>query len=385
MSTRLPAALWRLCWISFLLDVASEMVYPLIPLFLASTLGAPALVLGLIEGFADGLLSVVTAWSGRASDKSGKRVPFIRAGYALAAAAKPLLGLAGSWPVALFLRAGDRMGKGLRTAARDALIADLAGPTRRGEAFGLHRAMDTAGALTGVLLTLVLLHFLPGQYRTMFLLTAIPGAAAIALSFTLREIAQPPQPHAKWFSVSELPRPYWRTAIMLWAFSLASSSDAFLLLRAREWGIGDRNVVLVYGLFTLTYALVSLPAGRWSDQVGRRRVLAVGWSAYALIYAGFAWLGPSSAWWLFAGYGVVMGLTQGVAKAWIADFAPVHARGTALGVYHMGVGVAIFLSSACTGWLWDWRGATSALLTCSALALVAVAGLLATKHKLDVA
>jgi MFS family permease len=373
----LPAALWKLCWISFLLDVAAEMVYPLIPLFVAANLGAPAVALGVIEGAADALQSLATAVTGRASDRAGRRVPYIRWGYALAALSKPLIGWATTWGWVLGLRLTDRLGKGIRTAARDAMIVDLAGPDRRGEAFGLHRAMDTAGAFTGVACALVLIHFLPGQYRTIFGLTAIPGLAAVALVFTLRE-SERERPHesaAPRSLVRELPRSFWITAAVLWLFSLANSTDAFLLLRAREMGFGDRAVVLAYGWFTLVYALVSWPAGRWSDRVGRRWVLGLGWSTYALVYAGLALSGGQWLWVWFAGYGCVMGLTHGVAKAWVSDFAPPHARGTALGVYHMGNGLAIFASSTITGWVWDARGSHSALLVCSATAAAAVLAL----------
>ncbi len=374
MRARLPPALWKLCWISFLLDVSSEMVYPLIPLFLATTLHAPAAALGLIEGAADGLVSVITALTGKRSDQNRRRVPYIRVGYAMSAASKPALGLAATWGAAFGLRLCDRLGKGVRTAARDAMIADLATPQTRGAAFGLHRAMDTAGACTGVLIALLLIQLLPGDYRSIFLLTAIPGLAAVLLAFSLRELpraSDPPADARGWGSWRGLPRRYWIAAGVMWLFGLANSSDAFLLLRARDWGLSDRRVILAYGLLTLVYALVALPAGRWSDRVGRRSVLALGAGIYALVYAGFAWLDARFVWPLFAAYGAVLGMMQGVAKAWIADLAPATSRATALGVFHMGTGLAVFVSSALTGWLWDLRGPQVPLLaasTCAALA-----------------
>lgn len=349
---KLSREILKLGWISFFLDVASEMVYPLVPLFVASVLGAPGLALGLIEGVADGVLSLVTALSGRASDRLRRRTPFIRVGYTLAAVSKPLLGLATSWMGVLTLRVSDRTGKGLRTAARDALIVDLAGPEQRGDAFGFHRAMDTSGAFVGVLGALALLHYLPGQYRTIFALTAIPGAVAVWLSFRVREPAlPPPAPTAR--GASRLPPSFWRACAPLWVFALGNSSDAFLLLRSHEEGFSETQVILAYALMNLTYTLTAIPAGRLSDDYGRTRILAIGWTLNAVVYASFAWLSLDALWIVFAAYGVFLGLTQGVAKAWIADHAPASQRGTALGAYQLGIGVLVLLSNALAGWLWD--------------------------------
>jgi len=349
---KLPREILKLGWISFFLDVASEMVYPLVPLFVASTLGAPGLALGLIEGGADAILAVVTALSGRVSDRMRRRTPFLRVGYAIAAASKPLLGLATHWTGVLALRVTDRTGKGLRTAARDALIADLAGPEQRGDAFGFHRSMDTAGAFVGVLGALALLHFLPGQYRTIFALTAIPGAMAVWLTFRVREpAAPPPAPSAR--GASKLPRGFWRACAPLWMFALGNSSDAFLLLRSHDEGFSETNVILAYALMNLAYTLTAIPAGRLSDDYGRKRVIAIGWTLNAIVYASFAWLSLDALWIVFAAYGVFLGLTQGVAKAWIADHAPAELRGTALGAYQLGIGLLVLVSNAFAGWLWD--------------------------------
>jgi len=378
--SRLAPGIVRLGWISFLLDVASEMVYPLIPIFVGTLLAAPGLALGAIEGAAEGLLSVVTALSGWHSDRMRRRVPYIRLGYALAAVAKPLLALAYAWPAVLALRSLDRLGKGLRTAARDALIGDLAG-ARRGAAFGFHRAMDTAGALTGVLLALLLLSLLPGEYRTIFALTAVPGAAAVVLTLTIREaprVSSPPTSEGGGAGIGRLPRAFWSAASLLWLFALGNSSDAFLLLRASELGFSDLGVVWAYAAYNLVYSCASYPAGRASDRFGRRRVLAIGWTLYALTYAGFALAGGAALWWLFPLYGLHMGLTQGVARAWIVDGAPSDARGTALGVYHLGLGAALFSSSLFAGWLWDTFGARSSFAFGSAVAVLALLALLAT-------
>jgi MFS family permease len=354
---RLPREIVRLGWISFFLDVASEMVYPLIPLFVASTLRAPGFALGLIEGCADALHALMTALSGRTSDRIRRRVPFVRWGYGVAALSKPLLALVGSWPAMLALRAADRFGKGLRTAPRDALIVDLAGPKRLGAAFGFHRAMDTAGALVGVLLSLALLRWLPGEYRTVFALTTIPGAVAVALAFGVREPEAPSAsaPRAR-PPISALPASLWRVLVPLWIFALGNSSDTFLLLRASDSGFNELEVVGAYALMNVTYAAVSFPAGRSSDRWGRGRVIAIGWATYALVYAGFAWLAGPALWGAFALYGAYLGLTQGVAKAWVADHAPAELRATALGLYQLGASLALLAASAGAGLLWDRAG-----------------------------
>lgn len=362
---------------SFLLDFASEMVYPIVPLFLDSILKAPGRALGLIEGAADALLSLVTAGSGVWSDRMRRRVPFIRAGYALAAGSKPLIGLAGSWPTVLGLRLLDRLGKGLRTSARDALIVDLVPPAQRGAAFGFHRAMDTSGAVCGVLFALAWLHFAPGEYRLAFLFTAIPGAAAIALTFTLREA--PPRTDgsaAADEARSAAPRPplsreFRRAAALLWLFALADSSDAFLLLNARRAGLSDVAVVALYALMNVVYAVSSYPAGRLSDRLGRVRVLTCGFALYALCYVGFATLDPSHFAWLFVGYGVYLGMTQGVVRAYVADLAPPELRATALGIFQVGRGFGVLAASAGAGFLFDWYGRAAPFLTCAAIAAFA--------------
>jgi MFS family permease len=371
---QLPREVVRLGWVSFWLDVASEMVYPLVPLFVATLVAAPGLTLGLIEGAADGVLSILTALSGRASDRLGRRVPFIRAGYSLSAASKPLLALVTGWPALLGLRVADRTGKGLRTAARDALIADLTPPEQRGAAYGFHRSMDTAGALVGVLLALGLLQLLPGEYRTIFAIAAVPGVLAVALTFRIRESVKtapaPPGPPPSWRS---LPPSFWRVCTPLWVFALGASSDAFLLLRSRESGFSETQVILAYALMNLCYALSAAPAGRLSDRLGRARTIALGWALFAVVYARFALHEFEVLWILFALYGVFLGLTQGVGRAWITDHAPAEQRGTALGVHQLGLGLIVFASNALTGVLWDSVGPSAAFGFGAVTSVVALA------------
>jgi MFS family permease len=352
---RLPPTVRKLGWISFATDVASEMVYPVIPLFVVGALGAPAAVLGTIEGIAEGIVNVMNGLSGWRSDQIRRRVPFIRLGYGLAAASKPILALAFHWPLVLFARSLDRIGKGLRTSARDALIADVSAKEHLGRGFGFHRAMDTAGAMIGVLLAALLLRVIPESYRLIFILALVPGAGAVWLTFRLKEPPrEPPPPKMRetrdWF---RFPAAYWRTLALFLLFALANSSDTFLLLRAKRTGLSDSTVILAYALYNVTYALVSYPAGTLSDRIGRWRLIALGWGIYVAAYAGFANATAFSVFPLFALYGCYIGLVQGVGKALVAENAPADRRGTAIGLFQMSTGLVTVAASVIAGVLWD--------------------------------
>ncbi|GJQ28293.1 MAG: MFS transporter [Phycisphaerae bacterium] len=386
-------------WVSFWADVSSEMVYPLIPMFVVGVLGASATTLGGIEGAAALLVAFVTAWAGFRSDRCHRRVPYIRVGYGLPVIGKALMALAVGWPMVLTGRLIDRLGKGLRGSPRDALIADAAGKAIRGRAFGFHRAMDTAGALAGVLLAAGLLWWFTGTpaqadavstapathdagwaIRVVFGISAALGLLALTLTFLVREADRAPDGTAPGPSTPArggrlgLPASYWRCVAMLLVFSLANSSDAFLLLRARDAGLSPWAVVLAYALYNLTYTVLSYPAGVASDRLGRWRVLAAGWTIYAATYAGFAFLGSASwgVWPLLALYGVYMALTEGVGKALIADHAPPDRRGTALGVFSMANGLVTLLASLAAGVLWDHVGPWAAFGLGATVALLAV-------------
>ncbi|MGE4552555.1 MAG: MFS transporter [Desulfovibrionaceae bacterium] len=376
----LPPAVRRLGWISFWTDIASEMTYPVVPLFLVSVLGAPALALGAVEGVAEAVVSLMKGASGWASDRIGRRAPFVRLGYAASACAKPLLALAAAWPGVLAARSLDRLGKGLRTSARDALLADAVPARAAGRAYGFHRAMDTAGAMVGAMLALALLHWLPGRYRTIFLLAALPGAAAVWLTLRLREArpAAAPRP-AEAAPRRRLPAGYWRVFAPLVLFALANSSDTFLLLRARDLGLSDAAVLLAYVLYNAVYAATAYPLGALSDRWGRWRMILAGWGLYAAVYAGFAAAPAAGVWALFPLYGVYMGLTEGVGKALIADQAPPDQRGRAIGLFQMSLGFSALASSLAAGALWDllgpaapfWAGGGMAALAALALVLAA--------------
>jgi MFS family permease len=392
---------WLLGWISLFADIASEMVYPIIPFFVTGVLKAPAVVLGAIEGLSEAIVSFMKGWSGWHSDRSGTRVPYIRWGYGLSALGKPLLGLAAGWPLVLLARTSDRFGKGLRTTARDALIADSVDRSQYGRAFGLHRAMDTTGAFLGGVLAVVLLAVIPGDLRRIFLIAAVPGVASVLLTMILRDVRRerPSEQPTTRARLSALPRGYWRAVGITLLFGLANSSDTFLLLRAQGLfgdalkrdpsafgGLLDRFgqaavtlsgplilTTLAYLLYNLLFVGVSYPAGVLSDRVGRWRVIAAGYFLYALVYAGFAYATTAWVWVLFAVYGVYNGLTQGVNKALVADHAPADSRGTALGFFFMASGFMTLLGNLIAGALWDNVGPHAAFWFGSVTALVALA------------
>ena len=371
---------FRLGVVSFFADISSEMIYPLVPLFLTSVLGAPLAVVGAIEGVAESTASVMRLVSGWVSDRVGRRKPFVLVGYALAAVAKPLLALAFHWPTVMFARFVDRSGKGLRTSPRDALIGQWTEPTARGRAFGFHRAADTAGAVVGPLAALALLALLGQNYRLIFVLAFIPGAIGVLL---LRGVGErgasssaeaPSGPRPK---LSDFGGRYYVFLLLSLLFALGNSSDVFLILRARDVGLGVSEVVLAYVAYNAVYALLSLPAGVASDRLGRRGVIALGFAIFAAVYFGFAVVDTGAyVWGLFAVYGVYMAMTEGVGRALVTDFVGAQWRGTALGLYQGSMGLMILLSSVIAGVLWDRIGpAAPFLLGGSTAALAAVLAL----------
>jgi MFS family permease len=313
-------------------------------------------------------------------------------GYGLPVIGKTLMAMAFAWPMVLAGRLIDRLGKGLRASPRDALIADAAGPTIRGRAFGFHRMMDTAGAMVGVLLAAGLLWWFTGSptdnkaashptdagwaFRMVFGISAALGLLSLALTFMVREAKHPDEVEGPSSVVPTgrlgLPASYWRTVAIMLVFSFANSSDAFLLLRARDVGLSPWAVVLAYALFNFTYTIVSYPAGIVSDRLGRWRVIALGWSVYAGVYAGFAFTGAAGVWPLLALYGVYMALTDGVGKALVADCAPAAKRGTALGIFYMATGLVTLLASVVAGVLWDRVGPSAMFIVGAVGAALAV-------------
>ncbi len=356
---RLSPDVKRLGWVSFFTDVSSEMLYAVTPLFLTIVLGASASIVGLIEGIAEGVASVLKGVSGWYSDRIRKRKRFILAGYGLSAVSKPLIALAIGWPLVLFARVLDRFGKGLRGSARDALIADLTPPEIRGRAFGLHRALDTAGALSGVAISLVLLQSLgtadQSGLRSLYWIAFIPALLGVLLIFQVREARREVPAGAGEPAVRvKLGKRYWGIVIIAAIGYLGFSSDAFLILKSKHVGLTTSQVLLAYLGFNACYSLSAYPIGRRADRASKEFLLAVGLLIYSIVYLGFALLRePWVVFPLFILYGLFAALTEGVLRALISNVVDKHVRATALGVFGMITGVIVFLASLVAGWLWD--------------------------------
>jgi MFS family permease len=392
--TKLPREVWVLGGVSFFADVSSEMIYPLLPMFVVAVLGATAAEMGWIEGVAQGVVALMTAWAGARSDRRRRRLPWVRWGYGLPVVGKALLAAATWWPMVLLGRTIDRVGKGVRSSPRDALIADATPDHIRGRAFGMHRAMDTAGALVGVATAAVLLRWLGGSpsgaptahvdprpFRIIFGISAAMGVVAVALTFLIRDRPTEPVARQKPAGRLDLPRSYWLVLAMLVVFAIANSSDTFLLLRAANVGLSPWLVVTAYAIYNVVYSLGAYPAGALSDRFGRWRVIGAGWLIYAGVYAGFAIATPTTVWPLFAVYGLYMALTDGVGKALIADHAPPDRRGRALGIFYLATGATTIASSVVAGELWDHVDPSAPFWLGSGAALVAVLLLLVTSAR----
>lgn len=344
-------------------DISSEIIYPLLPTFLAIVLKSSPTYIGLIEGIADSTASLLKLVSGWFSDRLARRKGLVVAGYAIAAASRPLIALATApWQV-LLIRFADRTGKGVRSAPRDALLAESSTPSTWGRAFGFHRAMDHLGAVVGPLIAFILVSVFAEGYRVIFALAAIPGALALpVLILGVREQPRPapvertlptPSPAAPWLPPSPALR---RFLLALLVFTLGNSTDAFLLLRARALGVSLAALPLLWSLLHVTKSATSVPGSGLSDRFGRKWVIVVGWGVYALVYLGFAQARSElHVWLLFAAYGLFFGLTEGTERALIADLAPAQ-HGTAFGYYHLIIGVAALPASVLFGALWNWGG-----------------------------
>jgi MFS family permease len=359
--------------VSFFNDVASEMIYPLVPIFLTSVLAAPVAIVGLIEGIAESTASILKVVSGWLSDKWRKRKSFVIAGYSFSAISKILLSLAYSWPFVLFARFIDRFGKGTRTSARDALIAESSENTVRGRAFGFHRALDTLGAVVGPLLALLAIHFLDNKFRPIFFFAFIPAFIGILLLLFFveekkKEINSSPTFHFNWREID----PSFKNFLFIsFIFALGNSSDAFLILRAKNLGLSLSLVVLVYVLFNFAYAIFSMPAGIISDKIGPQKVLLFGFLLFSAVYLFFG-LAPSSLflWFLFPIYGIYMALTEGVGKAYISNLVPQEKTGTAFGVYQTTIGLCTFFASLIAGLLWTYIGVSTPFIFGSIMAVI---------------
>ena len=367
---------------SFLTDISSEMLYPVIPIFLTSVLGAPMSVVGLIEGIAESTASVLKAFSGWLSDKIGRRQPFVVWGYALSSIAKPILFFAYAWPIVLLSRFLDRLGKGLRTSPRDAMIADSTDAQFRGKAFGLHRAMDTLGAILGPLLVIYFLTGLKENIRIVFLIAFVPAALAVlTLIFFLKEAHSSVRARngIKGIDLKTFGPGFKQFLFASSIFAIGNSSDAFLIVRSKQLGMSLTTVILAYVLYNISYSAFSTPFGVLSDRIPRKKVMILGYIVFALVYIGFAFVKSSAVVWvLFLVYGFYMAMTDGVGKALISDLVAKEYRATALGLYHFVLGIFAFFASLIAGLLWTHigvsapfiYGASASLASCFILAFL---------------
>jgi len=363
----LPRNVWILTAGSFLTDISSEMIVNLIPLFLANVLGVGTAVIGLIEGVAETTASLVKLYSGGLSDKLGKRKLLVVAGYGLSTISKPFLYFATTWEWVLGVRFMDRVGKGIRTAPRDALVADSINDKQRGLAFGVHRAGDTAGAFVGLAAAALIVWMNEGSASTLtratfqmaVLISFIPALLAVlVLALGVREIPGPGGGKAPVLSFQGLDEVFKKFILVMILFTLGNSSDAFIILRSQERGLDVFQVMAMVLTFNFVYAVLAGPLGGLSDRIGRRKLIIGGWLAYGLVYLGIALSQTGGqVWALFAIYGVYYAATEGAAKALIADLVPTEKRGTAYGLYNAAIGIVALPASLIAGLLWQGAGA----------------------------
>lgn len=352
----LPSTVWLLGLVSFFNDSASDLVYPLLPLYLASVLMAGPKALGIIEGIAEATGSLLKLFAGVLADKTRTTKYWVVGGYSLAALGRPLLALAGSWPVVLGLRFADRVGKGLRSSPRDAMLALSVAPHQRGLAFGFHRALDNAGAVVGPLLAAWLL-YRGMPIRDILLWTLVPGVITVGLALCIREPHREMPLHKPAFSwtLQGFPPMFKRYLLVLALFTLGNSSNMFLLLRAREMGLAESQVPLLWALASGMAMLFSTPLSALSDRLGRIRLIVGGWAVYGVFYLLLGLNGHNLwlLWPLFAFYGLFMAATEGAEKALVADLAPKELLGTAYGWFNLTAGVMLLPASILFGWLWQ--------------------------------
>lgn len=381
---KIPRNVWVLGFVSLLTDISSNMIQSLLPLFLVSTLGASVLTVGLIEGIAQATASVLKVFSGALSDYLGQRKRLAVIGYGLSTLAKPVFALATSPAWVLMARFGDRLGKGIRVAPRDALVADATPSNMRGAAYGLRQSLDTVGALLGPLVAFALMAISGNDFRLVFWLALIPGILAVALlvagvSESRGSRAGRVKPNLlRWDTLGGLDQGYWVLVAVALLFNLGNSSEAFLLLRAQA-DVATPLVPLTLVVMNIAYSLSAYPIGLLSDRIGRVGLLVGGFSLYALVYLGFAFVqAPWQVWGLFALYGLHLGMTQGSLLALVADKVPPNLRGTAFGFVNLATGVALLPASLLAGGLWQRFGAGATFIAGSIFAVAATVLLLAT-------
>jgi MFS family permease len=382
-------------WVSLLTDVSSEMIFTVMPLFLLNVLKVGTPIIGLIEGIAEGTASLLKLVSGWLSDRLGQRKSLAVFGYSLSTLVKPFLYIASSWGVVLAVRFSDRVGKGIRSAPRDALVADSTSPNEMGRSFGFHRAMDTMGAVLGLSLAALIVYLVERggleltwhAFRTLVIAGIGPAVLAVLmLLLFVREKKRAAQPKSgdptAGQAICEGPAKaadgrFKLFLVIMVLFTLGNSSDAFLILRAQNLGFSVVGLLVLFVAFNLVYALAAMPAGMVSDKLGRKRVIVVGWAIYALSYLGLALASATwQLWLLFALYGLYYGISEGVCRAFVCDLVPVERRGTAYGWYHTAVGISLLPASVIAGWLWHLIGPSATFYFGAGMAGVAMLGFL---------
>jgi len=378
--------------VSLLTDVSTEMIFTLVPLFLSNVLGAATTIVGLVGGLSESTDAIFRIFSGWLSDKVRKRKPLAVLGYSISTVVKPFMYLASTWGAVLAIRFSDRVGKGIRTSPRDALVADSVAAGERGRGFGLHRAMDTTGAVLGLAIAAIIIYLAQGgglvlslkTYQWLVLVGIVPAVLAVpVLLFFVREKRELSSGGVS----PKLPRVGLTTGFdtrfklflaVMAVFTLGNSSDFFVILRAQNLGSSVLYITLMLVLFNITYAVTSLPAGILSDRLGRRRIIALGWFIYVVVYLGFAVVSELwQVWLLFACYGVYYGVVEGVARAFVADLVPEERRGTAYGLYHGVVGLTLLPASLIAGWLWQAYSPAAPFFLGAGLAFLAMVGIMA--------
>lgn len=376
--------------VSFLTDVSSEMIFTLVPLVVVNILGGGAISVGLIGGLTESFDAFFRIFSGRISDRLGKRKILAVLGYGFSTAVKPFMLLANVWGGVLAVRFGDRLGKGIRSSPRDALIADSLAEETRGKGFGIHRAMDTAGAFTGLVISAIVIYSIQGEglaltkeaYRWLVVIGVIPAILAVIILIALVREKTAGQKALKASgpasaAITPFSGRFKLFLVIMAVFTLGNSSDFFVILRAQNLNVSVLNITLMLVLFNLTYALVSTPSGIISDKLGRRKVITIGWGVYALVYLGFAVAASVwHIWLLFAAYGIYYGIVEGAAKAFVADLVPPERRGTAYGYYNGLVGLMLLPASVLAGWLWSAVSPAAPFYLGAGLAFIAMVGMM---------
>ena len=368
--------------VSLFTDIASEMLYPVMPLFLKS-IGFSIVVIGILEGLAEAVAGLSKAWFGNMSDKMGKRLPFVQLGYCLSAISKPMMALF-IYPIWIFAaRTMDRLGKGIRTGARDAMLSEEATASTKARIFGFHRSMDSMGAVLGPAIALVWLYYRPGDYRNLFLVAFIPGVLAIVTTLNLREkkIAsihdQTKLKPTSFFVFARFwkhsPKEYKKLVTGLLLFALCNSSDVFLLLKAKSAGLDDTQIIGIYIFYNLIYALASYPLGILADKIGMKKILLLGFLLFAIVYAGFT---VAAAWWhfvlLFLLYGVYAAATEGISKAWLSNIVSKNEIATAIGTYTGFQSIASLIASSSAGIIWYQFGASVTFFVTALIAIIVI-------------